>query len=62
LQPHYDRRSMLRWARYRYLAFTGAVALLAAVLLVGQQAEPAWLGWTLGVLAVGLLYAGRPRA
>jgi len=61
VQPHYDRRDMLRWARYRYLAFTGAITLLAAVLLVGQQAQPAWLGWALGGLAAGLLYAGRPR-
>ena len=60
--PRYDRRSLLRWARYRYLAFTGAVTLLAAVLLVGQQAQPVWLGWALGGLAAVLLYAGRPRA
>jgi len=52
---------MLRWARYRYLAFTGAATLLAAVLFVGQQAQPAWLGWALGGLAGVLLYAGRPR-
>ena len=62
VQLRYDRSSRLRWARYRYLAFTGAVTLLAAVLLVGQQAQPTWLGWVLGGVAAGLLYAGRPRA
>jgi hypothetical protein len=61
VQRRYDRDRMLRWARYRYLAFTGAATLLAAVLFVGQQAQPAWLGWALGGLAGVLLYAGRPR-
>ena len=57
----FDRETMLRWARYRYLAFSGAVALLAAALLIGQQAQPEWLGWSLGGLAAVLLFAGRPR-
>jgi ubiquinone biosynthesis protein len=61
VQLHYDRRRELRWARYRYLAFTGAVMLLAAVLLIGQQAQPQWLGWALGGLGGVLLFAGRPR-
>ena len=56
-----DRRSLLRWARYRYLAFTGALSLLAGVLLLGQQAQPEWLGWSPGGVAVVLLYLGRPR-
>jgi ubiquinone biosynthesis protein len=56
-----DRRSLLRWARYRYLAFTGALSLLAGVLLIGQQAQPEWLGWSLGGVAIILLYLGRPR-
>ena len=60
--PHYDRRSMLRWARYRYMAFAGAVSLLAATILISQQAQPEWLGWSLGGLAAVLLFAGRPRA
>ena len=40
----YDRRAMLRWAKHRYLAFSGAVAALVAALLIGQQAQPEWLG------------------
>jgi ubiquinone biosynthesis protein len=56
-----DRGSLLRWARYRYLAFTGALSLLAGVLLIGQQAQPEWLGWSLSGIAVILLYLGRPR-
>jgi ubiquinone biosynthesis protein len=60
VQP--DRQILLRWAQRRYLAFAGSLSLLAGVLLVGQQVEPAWLGWSLGGLAALLLYAGRPRA
>jgi ubiquinone biosynthesis protein len=57
-----DQKSLLRWARYRYLAFTGALSLITAALLIGQRAEPEWLGWALGALAAVLLFAGRPRA
>jgi ubiquinone biosynthesis protein len=57
-----DRQSLLRWAQQRYLAFTGALSLLAGVLLIGQQAEPVWLGWALGGFAAILLYTGRPRS
>jgi ubiquinone biosynthesis protein len=60
--PRYDRSARLRWARYRYMAFTGAAVLLAATILIGQQAQPEWLGWSLGGLAAILLYAGRPRS
>jgi ubiquinone biosynthesis protein len=56
-----DRQSLLRWAQQRYLAFVGALSLLTGALLIGQQAEPVWLGWALGGLAAVLLYAGRPR-
>jgi ubiquinone biosynthesis protein len=59
--PPPSRQSLLRWAQRRYLAFTGALFLLTAALLIGQQAEPVWLGWSLGGLAAVLLYAGRPR-
>ena len=57
-----DRQTLLRWAQQRYLAFVGALSLLAGVLLIGQQAEPVWLGWALGGFSVLLLYAGRPRS
>ncbi len=60
--PQPDRQSLLLWARRRYLAFSGAVSLLAGALLMGLQAEPAWLGWALGGLAAMLLFLGRPRA
>ncbi|MCP4001748.1 MAG: ubiquinone biosynthesis regulatory protein kinase UbiB [Gammaproteobacteria bacterium] len=56
-----DRLTQQRWARQRYLAFVGALSLLAGVLLIGQQAEPVWLGWALGGFAAVLLYIGRPR-
>ncbi|MEJ2138516.1 MAG: ubiquinone biosynthesis regulatory protein kinase UbiB [Gammaproteobacteria bacterium] len=57
----YDRQAMLRRARHRYLAFSGALAAVVAALLIGQQAQPGWLGWGLGAVAVALLVAGRPR-
>jgi ubiquinone biosynthesis protein len=57
-----DQKSLLRWARYRYLAFAGAFSLITAALLIGQRAEPEWLGWALGAFAAVLLLAGRPRA
>jgi ubiquinone biosynthesis protein len=57
----YDRQAMLRRARHRYLAFSGALAAVVAALLIGQQAQPGWLGWGLGAAAVALLVAGRPR-
>jgi ubiquinone biosynthesis protein len=56
-----DRQTLLQWAQRRYLAFAGAVVLLGGVLLIGQQAEPVWLGWAMGGLAALLLYTGRPR-
>lgn len=62
VQQAQQKQSLLRWARYRYLAFSGALCLITAALLVGQRAEPEWLGWSLGGLAAVLLYAGRPRA
>jgi len=62
VQQAQQKQSLLRWARYRYLAFSGALCLITAALLIGQRAEPEWLGWSLGGLAAVLLYAGRPRA
>ena len=56
-----QRERTLLADRQRYLAFAGAACLLAAALLLGQNAEPGWLGWGLGLLAALLLYGGRPR-
>jgi ubiquinone biosynthesis protein len=60
-RPTYDKQTVLQRARRRYLAFTGAVVLVAAAVLMGQHAQPAWLPWSLGGLAAILLYRGRPR-
>lgn len=57
----FDRQRMLLWARRRYLAFSGALSVVAAALLLGLQAQPEWLPWALGALGAGLIYAGRPR-
>jgi ubiquinone biosynthesis protein len=59
--PAYDKPSMLQWVKRRYMAFCGAVVLIAAAVLFGQQTDPAWLPWSLGGLAAALLYLGRPR-
>jgi ubiquinone biosynthesis protein len=56
-----DRRRMLLWAKRRYLAFSGAVSIVAAALLLGLQVQPDWVAWALGVLGAGLIFAGRPR-
>jgi ubiquinone biosynthesis protein len=56
-----DRKTLLQWAQRRYLAFVGALILRGGVLLIGQQAEPVWLGWAMGGVSALLLYAGRPR-
>ncbi|MBS93442.1 MAG: ubiquinone biosynthesis regulatory protein kinase UbiB [Gammaproteobacteria bacterium] len=57
----FDRKRMLLWAKRRYLAFSGALAIVAAALLLGLQAQPDWLAWFLGALGAGLIYSGRPR-
>jgi ubiquinone biosynthesis protein len=56
-----DPRLMLQVARGRYALLAGAALLVAAALLIGLRAEPAWAGWALGAVAAGLLVVGRPR-
>ncbi len=50
------------YPKQRYMAFCGAVMLLAAAGLIGLEAQPVWLGWFLGVGGLGVLYRGRPGA
>ena len=59
--PAYDREALLRWAKYRYMAFCGALSLLAGVILLGLQVQPGWLAWAAGAAGAALLFAGRPR-
>ncbi len=51
-QKEQDRRS--------FWTVTSAAALLAAALLIGLDAAPAWPAWLLGLAAVVTLYQNRP--
>lgn len=59
-----DRATLQRWARKRWLAFSGAVSLLAGALLLGLGAatggELNWAGWVLGGGGIALLLAAKP--
>lgn len=56
-----DPRLLMRWASSRYQAYAGGALLLAAALLLGFGVQPLWAGWTLGGIALLLLYNGRPQ-
>ncbi len=56
--PEPGRRGAQGGASYAVLA--GGSALIAGALLIGLDANPAWLGWTVGAAGLALLYAGRP--
>jgi len=59
-----DRATLQGWARARYLAFSGAVAVLAGALLLGLGGASAgavsWAGWGFAAVGVALLFAARP--
>jgi len=42
-------------ARRRSLGVAGAAGLVTAAILLGLDAEPAWLGWAIGAVAAWLL-------
>ncbi len=46
-------------ARRRNVGLAGAAALVAAAILLGLHAEPAWLGWAAGVTGIWLLFRAR---
>jgi hypothetical protein len=60
--PPHEIQAGLQRARQRYWLYTGTVAAAAAGWALAQQLGPPWFGWALGLLAAGLLFAGRPRA
>ena len=43
-------------ARRRHLSVAGGAALVAAAVLMGLGAQPDWLAWTVGALAVVILW------
>lgn len=53
------RRENQQLARRRQIGLAGAAALIAASVLIGLGAEPAWLGWASGVAGVWLLARAR---
>ena len=55
-------RQQIRWSnRRRYSTAAAGSTLIAGALLVGLQAQPTWLGWTLLALAAALFLWSRPR-
>jgi ubiquinone biosynthesis protein len=59
--PIPDAHAMYRRERRQYQVIGGAAGIVAAALLIGLGAEPAWVGWVIGAASVVSLYLGRPR-
>jgi ubiquinone biosynthesis protein len=59
--PIPDAQSMYRRSRAQFMAFTGAAGLVAGAVLIGLEAEPAWLGWVACASGLGAIFAGRPK-
>ena len=59
--PIPDAQAMYRRERRQYQVIGGAAGIVAATLLIGLGAEPAWVGWVVGAASVVSLYLGRPR-
>jgi ubiquinone biosynthesis protein len=59
--PIPDRQAMYRRELRQYQLIGGTAALIAAALMIGLGAQPAWAGWLLGVAAIVTLIIGRPK-
>jgi hypothetical protein len=59
--PIPDRHAMYRHELRQYQLVGGAAALIAAALLIGLEAEPAWVGWLVGAAGLITLFLGRPK-
>ncbi len=59
--PIPDRQMMYRRELRQYQLIGGAAALIAAALMIGLAAEPAWVGWLIGAAGLIVLFLGRPR-
>jgi len=59
--PIPDRHAMYRRERRQYQVIGGAAGVVAAALLLGLGAEPAWLGWVVGAASLVALFLGRPK-
>jgi ubiquinone biosynthesis protein len=59
--PIPDRQTMYRREIRQYQLIGGAAGLIAAALMLGLQAEPAWVGWLLGAAGLIAIFLGRPK-
>ena len=59
--PIPDKHALYRRERRQYQVIGGAAGVVAAALLIGLGAEPAWFGWLVGAGSVVALYFGRPK-
>lgn len=60
--PPPNRRVNRERERRQFRLMAGAAVLVAGALLIGLQAQPAWLGWLLGAAGLLGIYAGRPKS
>ena len=59
--PIPDRQVMYRRERRQYQVIGGAAGLIAGTLLIGLDAQPAWIGWLVGAFGLITIYLGRPK-
>lgn len=59
--PIPDRQTMYRRAIRQYRLIGGAAGLIAAALLIGLDADPAWVGWLIGAAGLFAIFLGRPK-
>ena len=59
--PIPDRQAMYRRAIGQYQLVGGAAGLIAAALLIGLDADPAWVGWLIGAAGLFAIFLGRPK-
>jgi len=59
--PIPDRQTMYRRAIRQYQLIGGAAGLIAAALLIGLDADPAWVGWLMGAAGLFAIFLGRPK-
>ena len=59
--PIPDQQVIYRRSRAQFRVFTGAAALVAGAVLIGLEAQPPWLGWTVCITGLVAIYLGRPK-
>ena len=59
--PIPDRQTMYLRGIRQYRLIGGAAGLIAAALLIGLDADPAWVGWLIGAAGLFAIFLGRPK-